>query len=94
MKKFLIVLVLISSLNFAQIQKRKLVWEENFDSKTLNSDSWNFDIGNGCPNLCGWGNNERQIYTDTNHGLKDGNLIIQALTSALIFANAASSWCC
>ena len=45
MKKFLILLVLISSLNYAQNQKLKLVWEENFDSKTLNSDSWNFDIG-------------------------------------------------
>ena len=54
MKQFLIILILISSLNYAQTQKRKLVWEENFDSKTLNRDSWNFDIGKGCPDLCGW----------------------------------------
>ena len=87
MKKILIVLVLISSLNFAQTQKRKLVWEENFDSKTLNRDSWNFDIGNGCPDLCGWGNNERQIYTETNHTLKDGNLIIQAKLENEVFTS-------
>ena len=87
MKKFLIVLVLISSLNFAQIQKRKLVWEENFDSKTLDLTSWNFDIGNGCPDLCGWGNNERQLYTETNHTLKDGNLIIQAKLENEVFTS-------
>ncbi len=87
MKKILIVLVLISSLNYAQTQKRKLVWEENFDSKTLNRDSWNFDIGNGCPDLCGWGNNERQIYTETNHTLKDGNLIIQAKLENEVFTS-------
>jgi len=28
--------------------------------------------------LCGWGNGERQIYTATNHQLKDGKLIITA----------------
>jgi len=87
MKKFFVVLVLISSLNYAQTQKRKLVWEENFDSKTLNRDSWNFDIGNGCPDLCGWGNNERQIYTETNHTLKDGNLIIQAQLENDVFTS-------
>jgi len=88
MKKFLIVLVLISSsLNYAQNQNRKLVWEENFDSKTLNRDSWNFDIGNGCPDLCGWGNNERQIYTETNHTLKEGNLIIQAQLENDVFTS-------
>ncbi len=87
MKKFLIVLVSITSLNYAQTQKRKLVWEENFDSKTLNRDFWNFDIGNGCPDLCGWGNNERQIYTETNHTLKDGNLIIQAKLENEVFTS-------
>jgi len=36
-------------------------------------------LGNGCPNLCGWGNNERQEYTKTNHQLTNGTLIISAL---------------
>jgi beta-glucanase (GH16 family) len=39
---------------------------------------WNFELGNGCPNLCGWGNNEAQLYTNKNHELKDGFLIIEA----------------
>ena len=28
--------------------------------------------------MCGWGNNERQVYTTKNHEIKNGNLIIHA----------------
>ena len=56
----------------------KIVWEENFDSQSLNMDFWNYELGDGCPNLCGWGNNERQIYTKENVYLSDGKLIIKA----------------
>jgi len=59
-------------------QDRKLVWEDNFDGENLNSEIWNFELGDGCPNLCGWGNNELQIYTKKNHELKDGLLTITA----------------
>lgn len=61
---------------FAQIQNKKLVWQENFDGTDLNQKNWNFETGNGCPSLCGWGNNESQIYTNSNHVLKNGKLII------------------
>lgn len=71
-------LLLISGACFAQEVKRKLVWEETFDKKELNEKDWNFEVGDGCPNLCGFGNNERQIYTKTNHEFKDGNLVIEA----------------
>ena len=40
--------------------------------------NWSFELGDGCPNLCGWGNNELQSYTDSNHRLEDGMLIISA----------------
>lgn len=76
MKK-IIALLLIGNLAMAQQTKRKLIWEENFDGKSLNESSWNFEIGNGCPN-CGWGNNERQLYTKENHKIVDGNLVITA----------------
>ncbi|MDG3583012.1 glycoside hydrolase family 16 protein [Galbibacter pacificus] len=56
----------------------KLVWEENFDGDALDETNWNFELGNGCPNVCGWGNNERQIYTKQNHQIKDGFLTITA----------------
>ncbi len=59
-------------------QERKLVWEENFDGQQLESDHWNIIQGDGCPHLCGWGNNEKQIYDEDNLNLKDGFLTITA----------------
>ena len=55
-----------------------LVWSDEFDATTLNLDNWTYELGDGCPNLCGWGNNELQEYTDDNHRLEDGMLIISA----------------
>lgn len=81
MRKNTLLLLLICSVGFqsyAQTQKRTLVWEENFSTQLLNENDWNFELGNGCPNLCGWGNEERQEYTKTNHAIVDGKLIITA----------------
>ncbi len=62
-----------------QNPKRELVWEENFDSDQLNEKDWNFELGDGCPELCGWGNDESQIYTKNNLRLENGHLIITAI---------------
>lgn len=70
-----IILVFVASLGWAQTPK-KLVWEENFNNNELNEKVWNFELGDGCPNICGWGNNESQFYTKENHEIKDGILII------------------
>lgn len=59
-------------------QERKVVWEENFNGDELEMQSWNFETGDGCPELCGWGNNERQVYTKTNHQVSEGRLHIKA----------------
>jgi beta-glucanase (GH16 family) len=59
-------------------QERELVFEENFDGPVLDESIWNFELGDGCPGLCGWGNNERQLYTRNNIAFEDGNLIITA----------------
>jgi len=53
-----------------------LVWEDDFNDETLNETFWNFELGDGCPDLCGWGNNELQLYTNSNHRLENGMLII------------------
>ena len=53
-----------------------LIFDEEFDGTSLNTGSWNFDLGDGCPNLCQWGNQEGQIYTDSNHKFIDGTLVI------------------
>ena len=59
-------------------EERVLVWSDEFEGTSLDLNDWNFEIGDGCPNLCGWGNNELQSYTDSNHRLEDGMLVISA----------------
>ena len=58
-----------------------LFWAEEFNGTSINTDTWTFEIGDGCPNLCGWGNNELQYYSDEEKNAKiaDGKLIITAL---------------
>ena len=58
-------------------QDRKLLWEENFEGTKLNEKSWNFERGDGCPDLCGWGNAEKQLYTKKNHTVENGLLTIE-----------------
>ena len=58
-------------------QDRKLLWEENFEGTKLNEKSWNFELGDGCPDLCGWGNAEKQLYTKKNHTVENGLLTIE-----------------
>ncbi|HYH16028.1 MAG TPA: glycoside hydrolase family 16 protein, partial [Flavisolibacter sp.] len=42
--------------------------------------NWTFETGDGCPNICGWGNNELEYYTNRPENLffRDGNMIIEA----------------
>ncbi|MDF2457459.1 MAG: glycoside hydrolase family 16 [Cytophagaceae bacterium] len=42
-----------------------LVFYDEFNGTTLDGTKWNYDLGNGCPNLCGWGNNEKEYYTNS-----------------------------
>lgn len=78
MKKTAILLLLTGCSVLGQVKKGKLIWEENFNGNKLNEKVWNYELGDGCPNICGWGNNERQIYTKENHKIVDGKLIITA----------------
>ena len=57
-----------------------LVWEENFNGSSLDTNYWNIYVGNGCPELCGFGNHELQHYKSNtlNLRVKDGKLIITA----------------
>lgn len=63
----------------------QLLLEENFDGTRLNETHWNYELGDGCPNLCGWGNNERQSYTKKNVSLRDGNLVITATKNSGLY---------
>jgi beta-glucanase (GH16 family) len=55
-----------------------LVWADEFNGTSLNTADWNYDIGTGCPDLCGWGNNELQYYRSQNVAVTGGNLVITA----------------
>lgn len=58
-----------------------LVWSDEFNQASLLASDWSFENGDGCPNLCGWGNNELEYYTSSNQNLffRDGNMIVRAL---------------
>jgi beta-glucanase (GH16 family) len=58
----------------------ELVWSDEFNDTELNQDVWNYDLGDGCPGLCGWGNNELEYYRQdtSNIKLKNGKLVITA----------------
>jgi len=76
-KSFYYLLLFVFIVSLCHGQKR-LVWEEQFDGSNLDKSSWNFELGDGCPHLCGWGNNEKQFYTDQNYQVKDGFFTISA----------------
>ncbi|MGH2648343.1 MAG: family 16 glycosylhydrolase, partial [Ginsengibacter sp.] len=52
-----------------------LVWSDEFDGKTLNSNNWNYETGGS-----GWGNHELENYTSRpqNVFVSSGNLVIEA----------------
>ena len=61
----------------------KLVWSDEFsqaDGSSPSSAKWGYEVGDGCPSLCGWGNGELQYYTDrtNNARIEGGHLVIEA----------------
>src|SRR5205085_3468076 len=58
-----------------------LVWSDEFNTPGAPDNSkWNYDMGDGCPDVCGWGNNEEEFYTSDpkNVRIENGNLVIEA----------------
>ncbi|MCU0787218.1 MAG: glycoside hydrolase family 16 protein [Verrucomicrobia bacterium] len=73
------------------VQAQNLIWCEEFNSGSApDSSVWSYELGNGCPNLCGWGNSELQSYTSNpaNVRVEGGNLIITALRNGNTFTSA------
>ena len=58
------------------------VWADEFNYTGLpDSSKWDYDEGDGCPHVCGWGNNELQFYTRNrkeNARVENGHLVIEA----------------
>jgi beta-glucanase (GH16 family) len=70
-----------------------LAWSDEFNGTTLDPAVWVYDTGDGCPNLCGWGNNELQYYTNSTDNLffQDGKMIIEAKQQAFGGKNYTSA---
>jgi len=60
----------------------QLVFEDEFDGDSLDTSKWNIDTGDGCPDFCGWGNNEKQVYSEDNITVSGGVLTIQGRQEA------------
>jgi len=58
----------------------KMVWSDEFTENTLDPAKWTAITGDGCPTLCGFGNNELQYYTNNpeNLSIENGQLVIRA----------------
>src|SRR5688500_7559249 len=64
----------------------QLIWSDEFDRDGApDSSKWTYDLGDGCPDNCGWGNNEWQYYTKNpeNVRVENGKLIIEARRDSL-----------
>ncbi|MCO6461234.1 MAG: glycoside hydrolase family 16 protein [Saprospiraceae bacterium] len=96
--------LLITSL-FGRAQYTHLVWSDEFEgsSNVLDSSKWSYDIGNGCPDNCGWGNRQQEYYTSDaeNSRIENGLLIIEVhkkethgykYSSARIHTRNSASW--
>ncbi len=85
-------------------KKTGLIWSDEFSYNGLpDSSKWSYDIGDGCPQLCGWGNNELQYYTSNlqNVRVENGLMIIEAhhhpdsaipYTSARVVTRGKAQW--
>lgn len=69
---------------------KTLVWSDEFSGSVLNSNDWNYEIGNGSG---GWGNNELEYYTNStkNAFVSNGNLIIEARKESVGSFNYSSA---
>jgi beta-glucanase (GH16 family) len=79
MKRILLVCSLVLIANMLAAQNWKLVWADEFDGDTLNTDKWSYQTGTGTEyGLDRWGNNELQYYQEENVQVADGVLTITA----------------
>ncbi|AOW20694.1 glycoside hydrolase family 16 protein [Urechidicola croceus] len=86
--KNIIYLLLLTIISCKNENNTSIIFEENFDGNQLNEEYWNFELGDGCPELCGWGNNESQFYTKENISFRDGNLVITAVKDSVGYTSS------
>lgn len=79
---FFLCLLLLCRTGITQTNFKTLVWSDEFNYTGLpDSLKWSYDKGKGCPENCGWGNNELEFYTTNrleNARVENGILTIEA----------------
>jgi len=60
----------------------RIAFSDEFDGDALNQAKWNIAVGDGCPDLCGWGNGELQSYSPDNIQVAGGVLTLQGRQEA------------
>lgn len=102
-KSFKGIWALVFSVLFFASNAQELVWYDEFEGRELDPLKWKAIVGNGCPELCGFGNQELQYYTNDPDNVKveNGLLIITALkqkkddneyTSAKLVSQGKAAW--
>jgi len=104
MRHVLLALFLVIAFSCEKHNERELAWSDEFNTEgTPDSTKWDFDLGDGCPDNCGWGNNELQYYTREakNIRVEGGHLVIEArrdssggkaFTSSKIVSRSKGDW--
>ncbi len=95
----------IAGLTYRMIPEKEpvSVWSDEFDGAFPNKEKWTIYVGNGCPDICGFGNNELQYYSDRkqNVRIENGILILEAqkdtigtqgYTSAKLISKGKGDW--
>jgi len=79
LRKILMLFGLFLAVNGVAGQNWKLVWADEFDGDTLNTEKWSYQTGTGTEyGLDRWGNNELQYYQEENVSVGDGVMTITA----------------
>ncbi len=56
----------------------QLIWSDEFNTDGVpDATKWGYNIGNGCPDNCGWGNGEKQYYTNRTNNVKVENGVLK-----------------
>jgi beta-glucanase (GH16 family) len=80
----------VGGCQFPSDEAYQLVWSDEFDGTEVDLSKWSYELGDGCQisqDLCGWGNNELQYYTDRpeNVFVQDGILTIKAIKETPLY---------
>ena len=73
--RFIFLLLFVLFTSHLKAQNWQLLWSDEFNGNTLNSNNWTHEVGTG---NWGWGNGELQYYQSDNSTVSNGKLSIEA----------------